>query len=268
MAKKFVVQEDEPVKSRFTASVQMSGKIEYVKPSDLKPNPLNTTLFSTNNADLDKLRADIQERGILVPLIVKRDKTVLAGHTRLNIALELGLLSVPVQFVDSGLQSEEEERKFVINDNLLRRQLSNEERMNLYRVLYPTLDTLLADDKSNGRPKKGELTIKQIAEETGQQTNTVKKQFQRAREEKRYSVPLLQNKAPKSKKRDTVPLLQEKTKNNKTQTAQFHKREAEQALETLRMVYPSLPEKDKKEILRSLGKLTKTLKEENYLVIV
>lgn len=261
MAKKFVVQDDEPVKSRFITSVQMSGKIEYVKPSDLKPNPLNTSLFATNNADLDKLRADIQERGILVPLIVKRDKTVLAGHTRLNLALELGLLSVPVQFVDSGLQSEEEERKFVINDNLLRRQLSTEERMNLYRVLYPTLDTLLDEDKSNGRPKKGELTIKQIAEETGQKSETVRKQFQRAREEKRDTVPLLKAKAPESKKRDTVPLLKSETpkETNSTQAPQFLKREAIQSLDTLRMVFPSLPEKDKKEIVKSVEKLLKDL---------
>ena len=75
----------------------------------LRVNPLNATFFPQETLEYFKnLTKDIQERGIIVPLVAKADGTLLSGHNRLQVALGLGLRYVPVQFVE-----ENEEWRFV-----------------------------------------------------------------------------------------------------------------------------------------------------------
>src|SRR5437868_2360266 len=47
-------------------------------------------------------RADVQRRGLLVPLDITADDVVLDGVTRLQVANELGLEFVPVRVVQVG----------------------------------------------------------------------------------------------------------------------------------------------------------------------
>jgi hypothetical protein len=190
--------------------------VQYIHPSELHINSLNAVLFSEETEEyFQKLIADVKERGILVPLIAKRNGTLLAGHNRLRVAQTLGLEAIPVQYVHDDL-SDAQERIFVVNDNILRRHLSDEQRFSLYRNLYPNFDERLA---TKGRPskkttteeisqkgydvpfseneknvrgkstKKGKgydvpfssapLTARQIAEDTGQTEGAVKQQFKR-----------------------------------------------------------------------------------------
>jgi hypothetical protein len=171
-------------------------------PKKLRANSLNSDFFAEETSEyFENLRRDVKERGILVPLVARQDGTLLAGHNRLQIAQELNLPFVPVQYVLDAL-SEDEERTFVISDNLLRRQLTNAERLALYRALYPNFEARLAA-RTNGRPKtrndretkKGEdfplseslgekpLNAAIIARDTGQSRETVKKQLQNYRKE-------------------------------------------------------------------------------------
>lgn len=175
-------------------------------PQRLRVNPLNSNFFSEETPEyFENLRQDVKERGILVPLVARKDGTLLAGHNRLRIAQELQLSLVPVQYVLDEL-TEESERKFVINDNLLRRQLTGAERIALYRILYPNFDNRL-NARTNGRPKttitnsseKGEdfplshsehekpLNAGIIARDTGQSRDTVKKQLQQFQKEQLQS---------------------------------------------------------------------------------
>jgi hypothetical protein len=163
----------------------------------LRSNPLNEQLFDREEtAYFEQLCADVQERGILVPLIAKADGTLLAGHNRLKV--------VPVQYVEEQLNADAE-RKFVINDNLLRRQLSNEQRIKLYQVLYPNFDVRIRN--AAGRPQKSttkghqknnvdsvhisqndetaSLTAADIARDTGQSLTAVQKQLQRRKKEQK-----------------------------------------------------------------------------------
>jgi ParB-like chromosome segregation protein Spo0J len=264
MAKKFVMQEEEAKDSRFTKGMKFSSKVEYVDPKKLSPNKLNTEFFADNNVDMQKLKDDIFKNGITTPLLVKKDKkTILAGHTRLKVALELGLESVPVQFSEFEL-SEEQERKFIVSDNLLRRQLNDQQRMNLYRVLFPDIDTLLDEKKETGRPKKGALTITKIAEETGQKSETVRKQFQRARTKKRDTVPLLKSGKVKNstqEKRDSVPLLDREP----SAMPQLAKKQMIQAIAMIENVLDELSEKDRTTYGKKLESLAERLA--NFVVI-
>lgn len=56
--------------------------------------------FGIANKDDIELVRSIRENGIQEPLILSRDYILLSGHRRLNAAKSLGLISVPVRFVD------------------------------------------------------------------------------------------------------------------------------------------------------------------------
>lgn len=171
-------------------------------PKLLKGHPENTVLFREEDEEyFNRLREDIQARGIIVPLIVKADKTLLAGHNRHRIALELGLTKVPVQYVDSKL-SAEEELAFLIKDNLYRRQMGSEEWIYLYRKLFANFDKRIEIKTAGRKPKNEEkgqnstvaeeekpLTAKEIAKETGQKERTVQHQIKKHREQLKTPVP-------------------------------------------------------------------------------
>jgi hypothetical protein len=153
----------------------------------LTPNPRNT--FAALPPDeLARLREDVKARGVLVPLVVMPAKrnpddgsaenhggTILAGHNRHAVALALGLDAVPVQYVNRKL-SAPEERRFIVADNLLRRQLSPEDKAQLLAELYPGY---FDDDGQPGRKKElahGEpITQKDVARAAGVSVETVKR---------------------------------------------------------------------------------------------
>ena len=57
----------------------------------------------------------LKKFGFLNPIIVNKDKVILAGHTRIKAARENGLEKVPVIVVDD--MTDEQERAFRLTDN-------------------------------------------------------------------------------------------------------------------------------------------------------
>lgn len=92
--------------------------------------------------EYERLKRDIYERGIQVPLIVTPDHRLLCGYNRWKIAKELGMHNVPVNIKkihDSKLY------EFAIKDNIMRRQLSLDEI-----AAYMEQESV----QGQGRPKK------------------------------------------------------------------------------------------------------------------
>jgi ParB-like chromosome segregation protein Spo0J len=196
-----------------TKQVEMRGvrlsDIQFVSPAKLKENPLNTDFFREESADyFAKLRADVEQRGIIVPLVVKKDDTLLAGHNRLRVARELGIENVPVQYVLEGL-SATSEREFIIKDNLYRRHFSGAEWIDLYRKMYPDFDEQITQETRGGgrkwnktensvllKPASGNasaatrLTAEKIASDTGQKLSAVQKQLTKYKREKQANSPV------------------------------------------------------------------------------
>ncbi len=71
------------------------------------------------------LKADIAERGVLVPLDVEEEGHILDGHHRYRACVELGITDFPT-IVRPGL-SEEERRIFARKSNMLRRHLNRKQ---------------------------------------------------------------------------------------------------------------------------------------------
>lgn len=173
------------------------SRVKKVKPSKLKENPLNQQFFRKESEEyFAKLTSDIKERGVIVPLIAKKDGTLLAGHNRLKIAYNIGLKKIPVQYVKNGLD-DENEKQFVIKDNLLRRQLTHDDRIELYRVLYTNFNNRILKETRGGDRKSDKskikrssdpliddiLTAEKIAKEIGKPLGTVKRDLTKARKE-------------------------------------------------------------------------------------
>lgn len=185
MAKKLVLPDmalhQSAMPDYLTKEIRMKSLVKQVAVELLKPNPHNSTYFSEETpAYFRNLSEDIERRGIIVPLVSLPDNTLLAGHNRLRIAKELGFKTVPVQYVDDGdgefMLNDEQIRHFVIKDNLLRRQLSSDEWIEKYRLLYPDFDEQIL---KNGAGKRDGLTATKIAHDTGQNPEAVKKQLQK-----------------------------------------------------------------------------------------
>jgi ParB-like chromosome segregation protein Spo0J len=247
MAKRIVIQNDDPEElqqSRFHKSVHISDTVQHIAPEVLQVHPLNAQLFKPQSGEeYEALKVDVLERGIIVPLIARADNTLLAGHTRLQIAKELRLKSVPVQYAST--MSDDDERKFLVNDNLLRRHLVNTERIDLYRILFPDFDSTFMDEKTRakqGRMKDGSerLTIATIAEETQQKYDTVKRQIQTAKRQKEEE----------RKKGDTIPFSE---KPHKTVV------EVKKLLKKIHTQTQTISPEERKELRGLLMKLLKSL---------
>lgn len=89
-------------------------RIEYVKASALKPMPGNPR---KNEAAIPKVAGSIERFGWTNPVLARRkDRMVVAGHTRLEAAKRLGIERVPVIWLDLGLS---DARLYALADNKL-----------------------------------------------------------------------------------------------------------------------------------------------------
>ena len=68
-----------------------------------------------NDEAVEAVANSIKEFGFKVPIILDKDKVIIAGHTRLLAAKRLGMESVPVIFADD--LTEEQVKAFRIADN-------------------------------------------------------------------------------------------------------------------------------------------------------
>lgn len=86
----------------------MSQQVINIQLSGLKRHPRNDEFFSNvEGEEFNRLKQSIQELGILTPLRVSADMTIISGHQRYRAAQELGLAKVPV-IIDDGLENEDD----------------------------------------------------------------------------------------------------------------------------------------------------------------
>lgn len=74
-------------------------KISVVAPQMLKRNSTTYSMYVVP-VNYDEIRNNIQEFGLLTPLLVNFDYEIISGNLRHQIALDLGLEEVPVVFID------------------------------------------------------------------------------------------------------------------------------------------------------------------------
>lgn len=115
------------------------------------------------------LKGSVQESGkVLMPILVDENMTVLDGHHRLKIALELGLEQIPYLMVKGLSQEEKIERVFQLNDS--RRHSSPEQKQETFGK---RVRNLIALHEKN----PNEWPIKKIAERVGRTEETIREKM-------------------------------------------------------------------------------------------
>ena len=100
--------------------------------TDDNPTIADNPLPPLSSDERERLKIDIAQRGIRVPIEVCEETGVLLdGHHRLSVAHELGV-DCPIVKV-AGLSSDEERAAYQLRVNLVRRHLSPDQRQDVSR---------------------------------------------------------------------------------------------------------------------------------------
>lgn len=95
----------------------MADAVNYLSLDALKPHPRNAEFFSDiDGEDYERLKQSISELGVLTPLRVASDMTIISGHQRYRAAKELEFTQVPV-VIDQNLLSEDDKLQQLIASN-------------------------------------------------------------------------------------------------------------------------------------------------------
>ncbi len=123
--------------------------------STLRPHPENALIFSDpeESEQYEAILASIRKHGILEPLAIKADGTIVSGHMRFHIAQALKLKTVPVREV-AAFASYREEVEYLIRCNTDRRQLSKAEIALAFKRLKELPKEEGGVKRKVGRPKQ------------------------------------------------------------------------------------------------------------------
>lgn len=93
------------------------SEVAFRKTSELRQHPVSLEIYGETE-DVSDIVPSIREHGIITPLTIKPDGTILSGHRRYRAACEIGLEEVPCVVVD--IQTLEEEEIFIVEANKTR----------------------------------------------------------------------------------------------------------------------------------------------------
>ncbi|MGC4025602.1 MAG: DNA methyltransferase [Mesorhizobium sp.] len=114
-------------------------KIRYVPVGTLKPYQNNARTHSKKQ--ISQIAASIRRFGMVTPILVDGDGTIIAGHGKFMAAIECGLPDVPAVRVDH--MTEADRKAYVIADNRLA-ELSGWDD-DILRIEFQNIESLVAD---------------------------------------------------------------------------------------------------------------------------
>lgn len=141
----------------------------------LKPHPKNKEYYSDlGPVKYEELKRGIAVHGIRDPMKVLPDFTIVAGHQRHKIVLELGIEKVPVKMEDL---TENETEYLLIADNEERRQADDDPVRKAKRAKF--LEEYWKIKRGGDRKSKGKIyplkTLDDVAELVGESRENLKK---------------------------------------------------------------------------------------------
>lgn len=95
--------------------MQTTDKFEIVPVAEIKPDERNARKHS--DEQIMELRRSLREFGFVNPLLIDKDKKIIAGHGRLIAAVAEGMTAVPCIFVEH--LTEAQRRAYMLADNRL-----------------------------------------------------------------------------------------------------------------------------------------------------
>lgn len=118
--------------------------------------------------DIPALARNIDEHGLLHPIIIAADNTLIAGERRLRAHHLLGLSDIDARRWPD--LTEEERREIELAENLNRKDLTPEERNRNLTALAEAVEEVLTEPvktRNGGRPPKGRVPEQAVADRIG-----------------------------------------------------------------------------------------------------
>ena len=122
-------------------------------PRELKPHPLNIEIYGEENVDSDLVKS-IKLKGILEPLVIKEDNTILSGHRRWKAAKSLKLDKLPCRIITFSDPLEEMEA--LIEFNRQRKKTVSQMMMEGDKIAW--IEKVLAKRRQEATQLKGKDT--------------------------------------------------------------------------------------------------------------
>lgn len=218
-------------------SISLS-QIEKLSPETLSPHPKNPYL-ALDEDELKELIKDIKEKGVLVPLIIRPDNTLLCGHNRLKASLQAGLDEVPVQTVISKL-TPDLEQEIMKSENDRRRggNWSKEKKKEFIQKNFK--DEIAKDNRGGNRKTKDQkfteplIGKKNLAKDIAEKSRgkipegTAKRLLSEIKKAEKTPSKSSQNRNREALPKDRIKSLQKRIKRLKIEL-----REAEKELKKL-----------------------------------
>jgi len=171
-AKYSISKVDEKLRSADESKVDVTTSV-MLPIKDLTQHP--DVEMPMSSQDYKRIKEDIAERGIKVPLAIDTQNRVVCGIHRFRAASDLGLKEVPCFIL--GITSPTDIKRYAMADNVCRRQLTTKEKkawvVALLR-LRKEESAHIRGRKKGGPKKKGELASnRDIAKDLGVSDETV-----------------------------------------------------------------------------------------------
>jgi len=153
--------------------MQIGTAITKKKLSELREHPLNQR-FHTDISGVERtaLTESIRELGLLNPIVVTQEGTIVSGHQRWKIAGELGYENIStVQFQGT----EQEALYFLVSENKARRDQERDpiKKALQYQVLYDHWGIQHGGSRSSDHSER--LTASDLAQSVGASASNVRK---------------------------------------------------------------------------------------------
>lgn len=153
------------------------SQLKYVELKKLKPHPKNIEIYGDEEPQQDFLDS-IKSKGILVPIAIKEDGTIISGHRRWKAALSIGLQKVPVEVVSYA--DDLEERMAIIEYNRQREKTFSQKMAEAEEIKAIESERARArqvehGETAPGRPKNTGGNISTTESDTGKTRDKVAK---------------------------------------------------------------------------------------------
>lgn len=151
----------------------MADTISRINPTVLHVHPRNAEFFDDiNGAEFDRLVESIKDHGVLTPLRVTRDMTIISGHQRLRAALKAGCSDVPVIIDDDD---DENDVLMKLIETNFGRMKNDKVKQAKWLAEYEKLKGVRQGSAGQADPNNlGGVTQEDIAKELGVTTETIR----------------------------------------------------------------------------------------------
>lgn len=172
------------LKNREKIAKEVKKNTIYRKTEELKPHTEIEKLMVIHAEDYNRIKDDIDKRGIQVPLVVNDEDKVICGITRFKACQELEIEEVPV--FEGKFDLFQDLMDYAIRDNTMRRQLTPDERINLTSLLLREKDvTLPGRPPINGPTRMVEAVTKKATKSLAKPIEKIKEKIEKEKKERK-----------------------------------------------------------------------------------